>query len=183
MYKGLTAGNTYCATATLYKTNGTQMMANGVPVSNTVVFTPDKSNGTIDVPLTFNVETLKPGESVVIFENIYDVATEEEKQNGTQKEDIEIVRHHDLKNKDQTLSYKNPPIPKTGEETSPVMMVGLLLVGASAGPAGFALRVKRDAKCRVPRRSRKMLDVNSLWCSLKRRMRGGSSRAWRNWNP
>lgn len=183
MYKGLTAGNTYCATATLYKTNGTQMMANGVPVSNTVVFTPDKSNGTIDVPLTFNVETLKPGESVVIFENIYDVATEEEKQTGTQKEDIEIVRHHDLKNKDQTLSYKNPPIPKTGEETSPVMMVGLLLVGASAGPAGIALKAKHGAKCRVPRRSRRMPVVNSLWSSLKRRMRDGSSRAWRNWNP
>ena len=158
-------------------------MANGVPVSNTVVFTPDKSNGTIDVPLTFNVETLKPGESVVIFENIYDVATEEEKQTGTQKENIEIVRHHDLKNKDQTLSYKNPPIPKTGEETSPVMMVGLLLVGASAGPAGIALKAKHGAKCRVPRRSRRMPVVNSLWSSLKRRMRDGSSRAWRNWNP
>ena len=183
MYKGLTAGITYCAVATLYKTDGTQIMTDGVPVSNAVVFTPEKSNGTVVVPLTFSVDTLNIGDSVVIFENVFDVATEEEKQNGTQKEDIEIVRHNDLKNKDQTLNFKTPVIPKTGEETSPALMVGLLLVGASAGPAGFAFRLKRGAKCRVPRRSQRMPDVSSLWCSLKRRMRDGNSRVWRNWSP
>ena len=182
-YKGLTAGNTYCAVATLYKTNGTQVMDNGQPVTNTVVFTPDKSEGTIEVPLSFNIESIKYGESVVIFENLFDVATEQEKQNGTQKEDIEIVRHNDLKNKNQTLNTESPVITKTGEETSPALMVGLLLIGASAGPAGFAFRVKRGAKCRAPRRSRRMPDVSSLWCSLKRRMQDGSSRVWRNWIP
>lgn len=183
MYKGLTAGKTYCAVATLYKTDGTQVMNNGLPVTNTVTFTPEKSDGTIEVTLSFNVESIKYGESVVIFEKLFDVATEEEKQTGTQKENIEIVRHNDLNNKDQTLNTKTPVITKTGEVTSPALMVGLLLVGASAGPAGFAIRVKRGAKCRAPRRSRRMPDVNSLWCSLKRRMRDGSSRVWRNWSP
>ena len=183
MYKGLTAGNTYCAVATLYKTNGKQIMKDGNPVTGTVLFKPEKSDGTVEVMISFDVDLLNLGDSVVIFENLFDVATDEEKQNGTQKEDLEIVRHNDLKNKDQTLSLKSPVIPKTGEETSPALMIGLLLVGASAGPAGFAFRVKRGAKCRVPRRSRKMPDVSSLLCSLRRRMRDGSSRVWRNLNP
>ena len=183
MYKGLTSGNTYCAVATLYKTDGTQIQIDGKPVSSKVTFTPKKSDGTIEVPLTFNVDSLSYGESVVIFENLFDVATEEEKQDGTQLEDIEIVRHNDLNNKNQTLKYKIPVIPKTGEETSPALIIGLLLVGASAGPAGFAIRVKRGVKCRVPQRSQRKPDVSSLWCSLKRRMRDGSSRVWRNLNP
>ena len=184
MYKGFTPGNTYRAVATLYKTNGKQMMnPDGTPVANSVTFTPKKSNGTIEVPLTFNVDDLNPGEAVVIFENIYDAATQEEIASGKQKEDIEIVRHADLNNKDQTLKYKIPTVPKTGEETSPALMVGLLLVSASAGPMGFALRVKRGAKCRAPRRSRRKPDVSSLLCSLKRRMRDGSSRVWRNLIP
>lgn len=183
MYKGLTSGNTYCAVATLYKTDGTQIQIDGKPVSSKVIFTPKKSDGTVNVPLTFNVSTLSYGESVVIFENLYDVATEEEKQAGIQNEDIEIVRHNDLNNKNQTLKYKVPVIPKTGEETSPALIIGLLLVGASAGPAGFAIRVKRGVRCRVPQRSRRKPDVSSLWCSLKRRMRDGSSRVWRNLNP
>lgn len=184
MYKGFTEGNTYRAVATLYKTDGTQMFNDdGSPVTNAVTFTPKKSNGTVEVPLTFKVDDLKPGESVVIFENIFDAATKEEIESGTQKADIEIVRHTDLKNKDQTLNFKNPPVPKTGEETSTALMVGLLLVGASAGPMGFAIRVKRGAKCRALRRSQRKPDVSSLWCSLKRRMRDGSSRVWRNLIP
>jgi len=183
MYKGLTSGNTYCAVATLYKTDGTQIRIDGKPVTNKVTFTPKTNDGTVDVPLTFNVETLNYGESVVIFENLFDVATDEEKQNGTQIEDFEIIRHNDLNNKNQTLKYKIPVVPKTGEETSHALMIGLLLVGASAGPAGFALRVKRGAKCRAPQRSRRKPDVSSLLCSLKRRMRDGSSRVWRNWIP
>lgn len=183
MYKGLTSGNTYCAVATLYKTDGTQIQIDGKPVSSKVTFTPKKNDGTIEVPLTFNVDTLSYGESVVVFENLFDVATDEEKQTGIQQEDIEIVRHNDLNNKNQTLKYKIPVIPKTGEESSPALIIGLLLVGASAGPAGFAIRVKRGVKCRAPQRSRRKPDVSSLWCSLIRRMRDGSSRVWRNLNP
>lgn len=182
MYKGFTAGNMYCATATLYKTDGTQIMNNGIPVTNSVLFTPTASNGTVHVPLTFNTESVSSGDSVVIFENIYDVATEEEISTGIQMKDIEIVRHNDLKNKDQTLKFK-PYIPKTGEETSPVMVIGLLILGSAAGPLGMALRVKRGAKVRAPRRLRRKPDVNSLLCSLKRRKRVCNSRAWRNWNP
>ena len=134
-------------------------------------------------PITFNLQVLEFGESVVIFENIYDVATNEEIAAGTQTADIEIVRHADLNNKDQTLTYKNPRIPKTGEETSPVLVAGLLILCSAAGPVGLAIRVKRGGRSRVPRQSRRKPDGNSLWCSLKRRMRDGSSRVWRNWSP
>lgn len=183
MYKGFTVGNTYKAVATLYKNDGTQVMTDGKPVTNSVKFKPAKSNGTIEVPLSFKLDSINYGESVVIFENIYDAATEEEIRSGTQKADIEIVRHNDLKNKDQTLKYKNPAIPKTGEGTSPAMVIGLLLIGASAGPLGFAFRAKRGGKVRVPRQSRRKPDVNSLLCSLIHKKRDGSNRVWRNWNP
>lgn len=183
-YKGFTTGNMYCTVATLYKSDGKQITEDGKPVVSIVYFTPKDSKGTVEVPITFNVESLNYGESVVIFENIYDVATEEEKTEGTQKEDIEIVRHNDLNNKSQTLKYsKNAVIPKTGEETSPVFMVGLLLVGVSAGPLGFALRVKLGEKYQAPRQSRRKQRENSLWYFLKRRMRDGSNRVWRNWSP
>lgn len=183
MYKGFTPGNTYKTVATLYKKDGTQLMNNGTPVTNSISFTPSKRDGTIEVPLTFNLEMISYGESVVIFENIYDLATDEEVKSGTQKEDIEIVRHHDLNNKEQTLKYKNPVIPKTGEGTSPAMVIGLLLLCASAGPMAFAIRAKRGAKGQARRQSRRKPDVNSLWCSLKRKKRDGSSRVWRNWSP
>ena len=183
MYKGFTPGKTYSAVATLYKTNGTQITTNGVPVTGKVVFTPERSDGTVEVPLTFSLKSLEFGESVVIFENIYDVATKEEVSSGTQTSDIEIVRHADLNNKDQTLTYKNPRIPKTGEEISPALVVGLLILCSAAGPMGLAIRVKRGGRFQAPRRSRRKPDVSSLWCSLKRRMRDGSSRVWRNWSP
>lgn len=183
-YKGFTPGNMYCTVATLYKTDGQQISKDGKPVTGVVYFTPKDNQGTVEVPITFNVESLSYGESVVIFENIYDVATEEEKTSGKQKEDIEIVRHNDLNNKSQTLKYsKNLVIPKTGEETSPVFIIGLLLVAASAGPLGFAIRVKRGERYRDPRQSQRKPRANSLWYSLKRRMQDGSSRAWRNWSP
>ena len=183
MYKGFTPGKTYLAVATLYKTDGTQIMNDGIPVTNSIQFTPEKSDGTVTVPLEFKLDSLKFGESVVIFENIIDVATDDEKQAGTQERDIEIVRHNDLNNKDQTLKYQHPPIPKTGEETSPAMVLGLLILAASAGPLYFAVRVKHGERYRAPRRSQRMPAGNSLLCSLKRRMRDGSSRVWRNWNP
>ena len=183
MYKGFTAGKTYRAVATLYKTDGAQIMNNGNPVTNSVLFVPKKSEGTVSVPLTFNSDSIKYGESVVVFENIYDVATEEEIKTKTQETDIEIVRHNDLKNKDQTLKYDYPVIPKTGEETSPVMVIGLLLLGASAGPMWFAFRVKHGAKYRVPQQSRRKPFLNSLLCFLKRRKQDGSNRVWKNWNP
>ena len=183
-YKGFTPGNMYCTVATLYKTDGKQITKDGMPVTGVVYFRPKENNGTVEVPITFNVESLIYGESVVIFENIYDVATEKEKATGTQKEDIEIVRHNDLNNKSQTLKYsRNAVIPKTGEETSPVFVVGLLMIGASAGPLGLAVKVKRGGKYQAPRQSRRKLHANSLWYFLKRRMRDGSSPVWRNWNP
>ena len=182
VYNGFTPGNTYRATATLYKTNGTQIMNDGKPVTNSVIFTPKESNGTIKVPLTFKTDSLSAGEAVVIFENIYDVATEEEISAGIQLKDIEIVRHNDLKNKDQTLKVE-PYIPKTGGETSPVMVIGLLILCSAAGPLGLALRVKLGAKCRVPQRLRRKPDGNSLSSFLKRRRQACNSRVWRNWSP
>ena len=183
MYKGFTAGNSYKAVATLYKKDGTQVMENGSPVTNSVEFKPSKSDGTVSVPLSFDIGSLNYGESVVIFENIFDLATDEEVKAGTQKDDIEIVRHNDLNNKEQTLKYKNPVIPKTGEETSPVMVIGLILLCASAGPMAFAIRAKRGGRGQARRQSRRKPDVNSLLCSLKHRKRDGSSRVWRNWSP
>ena len=117
------------------------------------------------------------------FDEMEDVATEEEIKSGIQKEDIEVVRHADLKNKDQTLKYNHPGIPKTGAGTSPVMVIGLLLICSAAGPMGLAFRVKHGAKFRAHQQSRRKPDVNSLLSTLKRRKRACSNRAWRNWNP
>ena len=131
-YRGLCSDTTYRIEASLYMSNGEPLMRDGSQVVNTVVFTPDSCNGTVNVPVSFSTSGMSDGQTVVIYENIYDVATEEEKDRGIQNADIEIGRHNDISSKDQSVTLYS--LPATGEEIADYTMAGIamLMTGSAA---------------------------------------------------
>ena len=116
-------------------------MVNGQPIKSIVEFTPDTKDGTVDVKITFSTEGLSEGDRIVIFEKIYDVATEEEISEVTQTEDLLIARHEDLNDSDQTITIHFRPT--TGEIVPTYTMIGAGLVALSALIAAFLFRKKK----------------------------------------
>ena len=139
-YTGLSS-TLYRAEATAFKADGTQLMVNGQPIKSIVEFTPDTKDGTVDVKITFSTEGLSEGDRIVIFEKIYDVATEEEISEVTQTEDLLIARHEDLNDSDQTITIHFRPT--TGEIVPTYTMIGAGLVALSALIAAFLFRKKK----------------------------------------
>ena len=139
-YTGLSS-TLYRAEATAFKADGTQLMVNGQPIKSIVEFTPDTKDGTVDVKITFSTEGLSEGDRIVIFEKIYDVATEEEISEVTQTEDLLIARHEDLNDSDQTIKIHFRPT--TGEIVPTYTMIGAGLVALSALIAAFLFRKKK----------------------------------------
>ena len=132
-YTGLEVGKQYKAVGTLYKKDGTQVLnTDGTPVTATTVFTPEESDGTVQVNLTFNTTGYTENDSVVVFEKIYDVAEETEKTAGTQSEDVEIANHEDLEDADQTIGFVLPPVPATGETIAASVIAGIILIAGAA---------------------------------------------------
>ncbi len=127
-YSGLIPGTCYVIEATLYKSTGEQLTANGQPIINCVEFIPDTADGTISVPVTFDTQGLKEGEVIVVFESVKDVATQEEKESGQQQENVEVSRHTDLSSKSQSLTVK--ALPATGEDISRYAVTGAITVFA-----------------------------------------------------
>lgn len=110
-YKGLEPGRTYRAEATLYKTDGTKLMVNGNPVISMFEFTPENSEGTVDVKITFSSEGLSEGDKIVVFEKVFDVET-----------DMLIGSHEDLSDEGQTVTIHFRP--STGEITPFYLKIG-----------------------------------------------------------
>ena len=63
---------------------------NGNTITNTVEFTPEKPDGEVVVPFTFDASVLK-GQKIVVFEDVY--------YGG-----IEVFNHHDINDVDQTTT-------------------------------------------------------------------------------
>lgn len=118
-YEGLEPGKQYKAVGTLYKNDGTQVMnADGTPVTASTVFTPETSDGSTSVKLTFDTTNFTAEDTVVVFETVYDVAENSEKKAGTQTEDIVVAMHADLSDKDQTISFTPPELETNATEES-----------------------------------------------------------------
>jgi hypothetical protein len=131
-YEGLEVGVTYRADATLYKKDGTQMMNDdNTPVTASVEFVPTTRDGSVVVSVSFSTKGLAEGDQVVVFEKIYDVATESEKTAGTQTDDLLIAKHEDLEDKDQTITVHFRPM--TGGIDTPYAKLGLTLILAALG--------------------------------------------------
>ena len=90
-YKNLTVGKTYTVTGSLHikDTGATVTDADGVAVTATADFTPDKRDGTVDVEFAFKQPSLA-GEAVVAFERV-------------EADGVEYAVHADLEDEDQTV--------------------------------------------------------------------------------
>lgn len=143
-YKGLVAGDTYTAHGTIIvkSTGDTLVGADGNPVTATVEFVAEKSDGTVDVTFEFDASDLKEGDELVAFEECL-----------TAEGNLAAV-HQDIDDAGQTVVVDNPDTPevpktpydKTGA-TAPVSTVGIIaLIGAviaGAGAAALALMGRR----------------------------------------
>ena len=89
-YTGLKPGTEYTVTGVLMeKTSGKELTADGKTVAAEAVFTPEESDGTVDITFTFDGSALA-GTSVVAFETL-------------KQGDTEVAVHADLKDTDQTV--------------------------------------------------------------------------------
>lgn len=140
-YTGLQVGTLYRAEATLFKADGTQILVSGQPLKSIVEFTPTTKDGSVEVNITFSTEGLSEGDRLVVFEKVYDVATETEIAAGTQVNDLLIARHEDLTDSDQTVIVHFRPT--TGEITPSYMYIGAGLVALSALMTVFLFRRKK----------------------------------------
>lgn len=136
-YEGLTAGTLYRSEATLYLIRdgaATQLTVNGAPIVSLVEFTPTDTNGSVVVNITFSTEGLAEGDQIVVFEKIFDVATEAEIQSGTQTEDLLIAKHEDQNDKGQTITVHFRPM--TGGIVPSYSVVGAMLAIIASALAG-----------------------------------------------
>lgn len=140
-FTGFEIGGTYRAEATAFKSDGTQITVAGQPVTSIAVFNPTTEDGTVTVDITISTEGLAEGDKIVIFEKIYDVATDEEIKNGIQTGDLLIARHEDLTDTDQTITLHYRPM--TGSVTPSYTVAGCMIAAISAIAMGAWLVIAR----------------------------------------
>lgn len=140
-FTGFEIGGTYRAEATAFKSDGTQITVAGQPVTSIAVFNPKTEDGTVNVDITISTEGLAEGDKIVIFEKIYDVATDEEIKNGIQTGDLLIARHEDLTDTDQTITLHYRPM--TGSVTPSYTVAGCMIATISAIAMGAWLVIAR----------------------------------------
>ena len=141
-YKGLVAGEAYTAHGTIMdKATGMPLEdAEGNPVTATAEFTPEASEGTVEVASEFDASKIEEGAALVAFEEVLDV-------NGNV-----IAVHQDIDDEGQTVVVDNPETPgtpydKTGGNLLPVwVLIGaLVLCGVGAGAYAIHGRCREGA--------------------------------------
>ena len=141
-YKGLVAGEAYTAHGTIMdKATGSPLEdAEGNPVTATAEFSPEASEGTVEVAFEFDASKIEEGAALVAFEEVLDV-------NGNV-----IAVHQDIDDEGQTVVVDNPETPgtpydKTGGNLLPVwVLIGaLVLCGVGAGAYAIHGRCREGA--------------------------------------
>ena len=91
-YEGLVSGMTYKLSGTLMnKETGEKMLdADGNEITAEATFTPEESNGTVDVEFIFDLTGIESGTDIVVFESLY-------------HDGIEVAVHADIEDEDQTI--------------------------------------------------------------------------------
>ena len=100
-YHNLIPKKEYKVTGTLMdKETEEALVVDGKPVTNTVTFTPDEADGTVDVPFEFNASALE-GKTVVAFEKMF-------------LNEKEIFAHEKIDDEGQTVTF--PKIGTTAKD-------------------------------------------------------------------
>ena len=144
-YNNLTPGKEYSLTMTIHvkdkdgKDEGELKDKDGKPVTTTVKFTPEKADGTVEVPYTIDTTGLEE-KSIVAFESL-------------QKDGKEIATHADITDSGQTIHVKKTPtppttpttktsknVPNTGQSPLGMILTGVGLVGIVGSGAWIFIR-------------------------------------------
>ena len=144
-YNNLTPGKEYSLTMTIHvkdkdgKDEGELKDKDGKPVTTTIKFTPEKADGTVEVPYTVDTTGLEE-KSIVAFESL-------------QKNGKEITSHADITDSGQTIRVKKTPtppttpttktsksVPNTGQSPLGMILTGVGLVGIVGSSAWIFIR-------------------------------------------
>ena len=100
-YKNLVPGKEYTLNGKLYsKSTGKPLMVGDKPVTGQTTFTPEKSDGKVEVTFTFDSRDLEDKMDIVVFESLV--------RSGT-----ELASHADIDDKNQTVTVTHPEIGTT----------------------------------------------------------------------
>ncbi len=133
-YTNLAEGEAYTLEGVLMdKATGKPLVINGTEVTASKKFTPETSNGSVDMEFTFDVAGLK-GRELVVFEKLYLADT-----------DILVADHEDINDKDQTVSITGDRHPKTGDK-APITVI--FLIGVFSLVAGVGMYIFKRRKYR-----------------------------------
>ena len=100
-YKNLVPGKEYTLNGKLYsKSTGKPLMVGDKPVTAETTFTPEKSDGKVEVTFTFDSRTIADKTDIVVFESLV--------RSGT-----ELASHADIDDKNQTVTLTHPEIGTT----------------------------------------------------------------------
>lgn len=134
-YKHLVPGKEYKIVGTLMdKSIGKPFEIDGKPVTSEMVFTPEKSNGTVTVSFTFDSSTIKKTTDLVVFETLY-------------RDNVEIAVHADIDDEGQTVKInvpapEKPSTPKTGDDRNYSFWIGLGFIAIGGAIAAVILKIK-----------------------------------------
>lgn len=93
-YTGLVPNKEYTVSGVLMdKATGKELLIDGEPVTAEAVFTPEKSDGTVDVEFVFDARELLTATETVVFETLY-------------RDGIELAVHADIEDEGQTVTIE-----------------------------------------------------------------------------
>ena len=145
-YNNLIPGKEYTMTMTIHvkdkdgRDEGELKDKDGNPVTTTVTFTPEKSDGTVEVPYTVDASKLE-GKDIVAFESL-------------QKDGKEVSAHADITDNNQTIHVKKTPetpktpksIPNTGQSPFAMAAVCAGVLGIAGSGAWMFIRRRKALK-------------------------------------
>lgn len=143
-YKNLVPGREYKVSGTMHIVNedgsdgGTLKGADGKEVTGEATFTPEQSDGFVDVELAIDASQLA-GKKGVVFEDLYQ---------GEKK----VATHSDLTDESQTVTFTAPPAPETPAtpgtpgDSAPMPQTGVSLLGLGLTVAGAAAAAAAGGK-------------------------------------
>lgn len=150
-YENLIEGESYCVRGILYDKAGERLLdASDVMMPGEVFFTPEKTDGSVEVEISFDAQKLA-GCELVVFEYLYKVDTE----SGCE---VLVATHADRDDADQTVEVSMPPkgaYAKTGVNLDGIIcaIAGLILLSTAAGVAGSCLLGKGPFRSALGRRA------------------------------
>lgn len=143
-YTGLIPGQEYTVKGILMlKETGEPLLVNGEQVTAEKTFTPETSEGSVDVEFTFDASELN-NKNVVVFESLY-------------AQETEVATHTDINDEGQTVSYKVGSLTvdmpgnsgtgisvKTGDNAPIFYAVGAMLM--AIGAAVLVITIRKGKK-------------------------------------